>query len=158
MKNIANDLRRIIEDVIPQLNQINDEDSSIIPAPSKWSKKQILGHLIDSASNNQQKFVRTMAETDAEFVGYVQKHWVNSQKYNSIDWDELVSFWRNFNLHIAHIIETVAPDLLENRITIDGSGPYTLKFIMADYNEHLKHHLKQILRGANLESSFENIY
>lgn len=158
MKNIAEDLRGILTKVWPKLEEISNRDASTSPTPEKWTKKQILGHLIDSAGNNQQKFVRSMAETSVNFVGYAQNHWVDAQKYNDADWNQLITFWRTFNLHIAHIIENVDPNLLSNSITIDGSGPYTLEFLMTDYNEHLKHHLKQILPEIDLENSFENIY
>ncbi len=99
-----------------------------------------------------------MADSGVEFPKYEQKHWVESQKYDLIDSSELIVFWKSFNLHIAHIIENVDPAFLANTITIDGAGPFTLEFIMSDYNEHLKHHLKQILPDAEFDSSFENIY
>ena len=138
MKKPADDLREILQNATLLLEKISDIDASGAAAQDKWSKKQILGHLVDSASNNQQKFIRAMAEERTEFVGYAQNHWVDSQKYNLVNWSELVTLWRSFNLHIAHIIENVDPDLLSNTISIDGSEPFTLKFIMTDYNEHLK--------------------
>jgi len=156
MQKIAEELRKIVNDVSPLLE--NCPGASEKPDQNKWSKKEILGHLLDSACNNQQKFVRAMAQTHTDFVGYGQKHWVESQHYQSRDWNDLVHFWKSINLHLAHIIENVDPALLSNSITIDGSDPFTLEFIMADYNVHLKHHLKQIVPDVNLESSFENLY
>jgi hypothetical protein len=99
-----------------------------------------------------------MAQAHLDFVGYEQNHWVDSQKYVDADWLELVSFWETFNQHIAHIIENAETDKLSNTISIEGSEPFTLEFIMKDYSEHLKHHLKQILPDADLESNFENVY
>jgi len=154
MKIIADDLRRIIDHALPQLENIGNEATSVPSGPDKWTIKEILGHLIDSACNNQQKFVRAMAQTGVEFPKYEQEHWVESQKYNQIRWDELIRFWESFNLHIAHIIENVDPNLLSNTITIDGAGPFTLEFIMSDYNQHLKHHLKQIVPDTEFDSSF----
>jgi DinB superfamily len=159
MKEIAESLRATLVQVLPLLQQISDADASFKPLPHKWSKKEILGHLIDSACNNQQKFVRTMlAQTHLDFVGYRQNEWVALQHYNAASWESLISFWYAYNLHIAHVIEHVNPALLENTVTIDGTEPFRLGFIMPDYVEHLKHHLRVILPEAGLESTFANVY
>lgn len=158
MRDTAESLRKVLDEIVPSLLEISEEEASAKPLPEKWSKKEILGHLIDSACNNQQKFVRVMAQEHLDFVGYEQKHWVDSQKYIKADWKSLVNFWEVYNRHIAHIIENVDESALSNTITIEDAGPFTLKFIMKDYAEHLKHHLKQILPDADLESVFENVY
>ncbi len=158
MKTTAINLRQVVNGTLPSLLNITEIDASDNPSPDKWSKKEILGHLIDSACNNHQKFVRTMAQSSTDFTGYQQNHWVDSQKYNATRWSDLVEFWKHYNLHIAHIIGNVDPAVLSNEITIEGVGPFTLEFIMKDYAEHLKHHLKQILPNADLDSNFENVY
>ncbi len=158
MKTTAQSLLQTINQVLPFLQEITDEEASQKPLPNKWSKKEILGHLIDSACNNQQKFVRMMASKHLDFVGYAQDFWVNEQHYNDASWQQLVSFWYAYNAHIAHIIEHVNPNFLQNTITIEGSGLFTLEFIMQDYAEHLKHHLTAILPNIGLESKFQNVY
>lgn len=158
MLNIAEDLREAIQAALPLLEGITDGDASIARAPGKWSRKEILGHLIDSACNNQQKFVRTMENAEHDFVGYHQNFWVESQSYNTADWSALIAFWRCFNLHLAHIIENTDPALLANSITVEDHGTFTLEFIMRDYVEHLKHHLLQILPAGPLSSKFKNVY
>lgn len=158
MRETAENLRKTLTEVLPLLQNISDESASIKPLPHKWSKKEILGHLIDSACNNQQKFVRTMANPSVDFVGYQQNFWVDSQKYNSSAWRDLINFWQTYNLHLAHLIENVNHELLANEITIEDAGTFTLEFIMKDYVEHLKHHLGQILPEANLQNEFQNIY
>ncbi len=158
MQVTAQSLRQTLDQVLPFLQEITDENASIKPLPSKWSKKEILGHLIDSACNNQQKFVRMMAQPHLDFVGYAQDFWVKEQHYNLVSWQELVNFWYAYNQHIAHIIEYINPDFLQNTITIEGKGLFTLEFIMQDYAEHLKHHLKAILPEIGLESKFANVY
>ena len=158
MRETADELREIINEIGPLLERIIDEAAGRKPSPEKWSKKEILGHLIDSACNNQQKFVRTMAEKHVDFAGYQQNFWVASQRYNGRNWRDLISFWHGYNLQLAHIIENVAPEVLTNQITIEEAGTFTLEFIMKDYVEHLKHHLGQILPEANLQNNFQNIY
>jgi hypothetical protein len=159
MQKTAKHLLEILEKTMPILQKINEEDAAEKISETKWSKKEIIGHLIDSACNNHQKFVRTMAVQHLDFVGYAQNFWVESQAYNSENWQDLLYFWQNYNRHIAHIIENVSPEKLQNTISIQGSKPFTLKFIMEDYAEHLKHHLRQILPENDfLESKFVNVY
>jgi hypothetical protein len=158
MKIIAQELRETMDSVLPQLQKITDAEASVKPRPEKWSKKEIIGHLIDSACNNQQKFVRTMHQSHLDFVGYKQDTWVASQNYNAVNWLTVIDIWCAYNQQIAHIIEHVDPSVLGNTISIEGSKPFTLQFIMTDYAEHLKHHLKQVLPEAGLTSSFENVY
>jgi hypothetical protein len=157
MREVAENLRKTLNEVLPLLQNIGDDEAAYRPRPDKWSKKEILGHLIDSACNNQQKFVRTMAAPHLDFVGYRQNHWVDSQKYNRADWSDLLNLWQAYNLHLAHIIENVDRELLANTITIEDAGEFTLEFIMKDYVEHLKHHLNQILPTASLKHDFRNI-
>jgi hypothetical protein len=158
MIQIANELNATIQKALPLLNEIKDEIAAQKPSADKWSKKEILGHLIDSAANNQQKFVRCMAQNHTDFVGYAQNHWVEAQAYQQYDWLELVQNWKSYNAHIEHIIKNTAVENLKNTISIDGVGPFELGFIMTDYVEHLKHHLAQILPETDWKSRFNNVY
>ncbi len=158
MKEVAQHLRETIDYVLPQLQKITDAEAAKKLRPEKWSYKEIIGHLIDSACNNQQKFVRTMQQPHLDFVGYQQDAWVTLQKYNKANWLEIIDIWVAYNRQIAHIIETVDPSVLSHTISIEGSEPFTFQFIMTDYAEHLKHHLKVILPDAGLTSTFENVY
>ena len=147
MKLIAQHLCETIQSVLPQLKALTDAEASIKPRPDKWSKKEIIGHLMDSACNNQQKFVRTMQQPHLDFVGYEQNAWVAFQRYNDANWLIIIDSWVAYNYQIAHIIETVDPSVLGNTISIEGVGPFTLQFIMTDYVAHLKHHLKQVFQS-----------
>ncbi|HAD12305.1 MAG TPA: DinB family protein [Saprospirales bacterium] len=158
MNEIADRLLAVVDQVKPLLEALTDVETGVKP-DGKWSKKEILGHLIDSACNNQQKFVRTMeADSPLHFVGYAQDYWVSAQGYQQREWREILLLWEWYNKHIAHIIRIVPERTLSNTISINGSQPFTLAFIMEDYIEHLKHHLKQILPQAELESNFTNPY
>jgi hypothetical protein len=159
MHDTATHLRSVLHRCTPLLLAIPPAEAALRPAPGKWSKQEILGHLIDSAGNNQQKFVRLLTtEEHIEFVGYAQDGWVAEQHYQEADWHQLVALWRACNEHLAHVIEHAKAARLANTITIDGVGPFRLDFVMRDYVEHLKHHLLQILPDAGLSSSFANVY
>jgi hypothetical protein len=159
MHQVAQDLLDLIDQVFPMLEAISAEEAAIKPAPNKWSKKEIIGHLVDSANNKQQKFIRIQAsDGHLDFVGYAQDTWVAIQDYQHTDWKTLLQFWYAFNTHLAHVISKADPAKLANTISVEGSRPFRLDFIMPDYIEHLKHHLKAVLPNAGLESGFANVY
>ena len=159
MKTTADELRRIIKKLLPELIAIgSDPDLAVRPKPEKWSRKEILGHMIDSACNNQQKFVRMMQQAKLEFPGYAQDDWVLLQDWANADWEQMVLLWQQYNLHIAYLIETISPDYYSHEIVIEGTGPFRLDFIMPDYVEHFKHHMRQIFPDCGLENQFVNVY
>ena len=156
MPEYVSALRGAIEKSTPSLKEMSDEMTRRRPAPGKWSPREIIGHLIDSASNNHQRFVRAQFQEDLVFPGYAQDAWVSAQKYQDAPWDELLTLWRSFNLHIAHVMETASPEVRlrpRARHNLDELAwrpvprhePATLDYFMADYVAHLQHHLRQIL-------------
>lgn len=126
------------------------------PAPDKWSPKEIIGHLIDSANNNHRRFVKAQWLDDWQMDGYEQENWVTHQRYQEADWKTLVSLWQYYNLHLVHVMETSSEAQLNHIVRGLGQGyikppipadqPCTLKELMQDYIAHLKHHLTQILQ------------
>ena len=144
---IANELVGVVETASAKLKLLQETEVTLKPNPNKWSKKEILGHLMDSASNNHQRFVRAqMLNGTGEFVfpGYEQDDWVRRQDYNSKLWTELVELWRLFNRHVAHALRGIPDDKLETNCRIGSGGPVTLGFIAEDYLTHIKHHLAQL--------------
>src|SRR6478609_7364599 len=82
------------------MNKFSEDDFSFKPAPEKWSKKEILGHLIDSATNNHQRFIRIQFE-DNPVIGYDQNKWVEYSRYQQMSTTELIRFWQTYNQHLA---------------------------------------------------------
>ena len=158
MQQVADELRGLIANFGVRLRELKDADIATRPRPDKWARKEVLGHLIDSAANNHQKFVRMMSQQHLDFPGYKQDEWVDQQKYASANWDVMVELWSLYNYHIARLIENVDPSYLGHTIRIEDAGPFTLEFIMADYVEHMKHHIKQIFPDVDLDNAFENVY
>jgi DinB superfamily len=151
----AEALRRAVEDAGPRLMALSDADAKRRPRPGKWSPAEIIGHLIDSASNNHQRFVRAQFQDDLVFPGYDQDAWVLFQAYGDAHWVELVTLWKTFNIQIARIMEN-SPESVRNSLrakhnldklawrAVPADQPVTLDYFMNDYVEHLKHHLSQI--------------
>lgn len=127
-----------------RLVAMKNQDVSRPLSPGKWSKKEILGHLIDSASNNHQRFVRAQLSDKLEFPPYVQTEWVETQNYGDESWRLLVDLWSSYNLHLAHVIASIPPEKFSVVCRIGEDKPVTLEELIADYVRHMEHHLKQL--------------
>jgi hypothetical protein len=125
------------------LHAISEDLASQKPAASKWSKKEILGHLIDSAANNHQRFMRLQLQPELSLPGYEQDNWVRLNRYQETPWGEIITLWSAYNRHLATVIESLDDDAL-GHVWHGPDGDVTLEFIATDYVRHLKHHLKQI--------------
>ena len=148
---------RIVDDAVARMRDITDAAASERPAPGKWSRKEIVGHLIDSAANNQTRFVRAQLQDDLIFPGYDQDAWVRAQRYNEQPWREIVETWRTYNRHVA-VIMRATPEHEANRPRarhnlqdigfqpLPAGAAATLDFLMRDYVVHLQHHLRQVFR------------
>ena len=148
-------LREVIDKVKPDLKSISEVDSGSKPSPGKWSQKEILGHLIDSAIVNQQRFVRALLSEDLVFKGYEQDVWVKMQRYNEGEWSELVDLWYSLNRNISRLMNTASEEVLFikrhnhnlNEIAwkpVSADQPSTLDYFMRDYTGHLEYHLDQL--------------
>ncbi len=151
-------LRTAVERATPRLVALGDA-SAKRPGAGKWSPREIIGHLVDSASNNHQRFVRGQFQDDLTFVGYAQDDWVRAGRYQDARWEDLVTLWRTFNLQIARVIEGVPEEVRlrpRMRHNLDQIGfdqipqgkPATLDYLMRDYVRHLEHHLRQIFEDT----------
>jgi hypothetical protein len=161
MKAIAQRLRSTLESALPLLEALPDAVAALPLAPGKWSRKELVGHLIDSASNNHQRFVRAQFQDELVFPGYDQDAWTAVQHYRERPWRELLELFRALNLHIAHVIEHTPRErcarLRERHNlheiawrTVPRDEPATLGHFHADYVGHLEHHLRQALAGWEL--------
>ena len=145
LTELAGSLETHILRVEPALRAISDGAASRpISAGGGWSAKQILGHLIDSASNNHQRFVRAQQVRTLKLAGYEQDFWVDAQGYRERPWAELVTLWAAYNRHLAHVIRRIDPATLTHMIELSPDEQYDLRFFVVDYERHLLHHLKQI--------------
>lgn len=148
-------LRLAIARALPGLHSVSDQRASVSPAPCKWCPKEIIGHLLDSANNNLARFVRLQATDHLLFEPYAQEEWVRANGYAEADWSELVELWSRYNMHLARVMDRVPDDarfrpraahkpLGTTYAPLPADGAPTLDWLMHDYVEHLKHHLRQI--------------
>lgn len=156
MQDFLDDFRQTIEAAAERLLRISEQESQTPRAVGKWSPKEIVGHLIDSAATNHQRFVRSQFNDELVFPGYQQEEWVQVQGYNQEPWQQLVQLWKHYNLHLLHLMsltpeETRTKARVKHNLdqiawqTVAVTEAVTLDYFMRDYVAHMKNHLKQIL-------------
>jgi hypothetical protein len=113
-----------------------------------WTRKQIVGHLCDSAANNRQRFVR--ASTEGTYVGpkYAQDEWVAAHGYTDQSWETLLAWWQVEHEILKAVVARIPADRLETSCTVGDNAPVTLRFLIEDYIQHQQWHLKQIQTPA----------
>jgi hypothetical protein len=119
----------------PLLLKIKEVDFSHQLAPGKWSKKETLGHLIDSATNNHHRFVRAQFEDKP----------LAASHYQTMSSVHMISFWHLYNHHIAELIKQLPADILERECNSGDEVPHTLAWLFDDYVVHLEHHLGEMV-------------
>jgi hypothetical protein len=131
---------------VDRWRDLSDHTLTLRPSADAWSIKEIVGHLIDSASNNHQRFVRLQLTDALQFPDYGQdnENWVRIQKYQDRPWSELLGLWRYFNNHLSHIILSVDPSCLEHAWVVETQSEIRLFDLMVDYLRHFENHLDQI--------------
>jgi hypothetical protein len=156
MQSFLNDFRETIETAEKRLLAISEQQSRISRAEGKWSPKEIIGHLIDSAANNHSRFVRAQFIDELAFSGYEQEDWVRVQGYNQEPWEQLIQLWKYYNLHLLHVMSAV-PEQTRTKPrsthnldqiawkTVARNDTVTLDYFMRDYVAHMKNHLGQIV-------------
>jgi hypothetical protein len=146
MKEIANEIRMAVREAADFLSAVDPDRAAFKENPGKWSRKEILGHLIDSAANNHQRFVRAGYNAAADFPPYSQNDWVRIQQYNRSEWSGLIALWSAYNFHLCDIIERLPEDALSASCNIGKEAPVPLDFVIKDYLRHLRHHVVVLLR------------
>ncbi len=145
MKDVSDYLRKTVSETEPRLRAVSAAENAKPLSPGGWSRKQIMGHLIDSASNNHQRFVRATLQPSLEFPKYDQNGSVRAQGVQEADWELLVSLWAAYNRFLAHVLAQIPESKLQTPCRIGDGEAVTLDFLARDYVTHLVHHLEQIV-------------
>ena len=144
---LASDIEITVNEAYQRLINLSKETIEVRPNPDDWSVKDIIGHLIDSASNNHQRFVRLQVADGLVLPDYSQDNdtWVSIQGYQESPRTELLALWRHFNLHLARVIRAVNEECIDHIWVVDEDTSITLGELMIDYLRHLKDHMRQIM-------------
>jgi hypothetical protein len=142
--DLATYLESAVASAIGELRAIPELEADKKPAPDKWSKKEELGHLIDSAANNHIRFVCAAIQPKFQGPGYQQNDWVSLHAYGEMPWAEIIEFWQRYNVFLARLIRQIPEDRLQTPSSVGNSEPVTLGFLIEDYVLHMQHHLDHI--------------
>jgi hypothetical protein len=150
MQNTIDELQHIVAEYAVKIAAIAEQEFSAKPLPHKWSKKEVLGHLIDSAQNNLRRFVCGQYETAPPKITYDQDFWVKANDYQSLSQKNVIALWQLINGQIATVLTTMP---VSNYALNCDTGKQTqqlrtLEWLAADYVKHMKHHLNQIIGGS----------
>ena len=150
MREIIERLNYLIEALPIRVKQFSEQEFSA-QLLSKWSKKEIMGHLCDSATNNHHRFVKIQFEKQPFIVvPYNQNNWVLIQDYQSIPTSEIIAFWTTLNRHIVRVISKIPEEKLLYLCDIGDNKSITLSELIQDYLRHMDHHLIQIFGTSDL--------
>lgn len=146
MNKAIEQLQAQLKEAINYYQQATDDDLLYRRAVGKWSKKEILGHLIDSALHNLQRFTEIQF-SDKPYIyrKYMQDELVVANKYQEADLQELLDVWLSLNNRVIHLMKIQTEQTLAYEIKLDENENIDLRFLMTDYVDHMAHHLKAVL-------------
>lgn len=142
MQSIISRLNTLIDQHTPALYAIAADKMTYKSSPAKWSKKEIIGHLTDSAQNNIRRFIVAQYEETPTIV-YNQDKWVALSGYQEYDTSSLITLWHALNKHIVAILKNVTPEMAQRNCRTQEL--HTIEWLAEDYIKHLQHHLHQVL-------------
>jgi hypothetical protein len=151
MKTVIRELQVIVDDFAPKITAIADSEFTAKPLAGKWSKKEVIGHLIDSAQNNLRRFICGQYESEPPKIVYQQDFWVASNQYQNMEKEDVIQLWKLMNIRICAVLQSMPPSNYDKQC--DTGTLRTLKWLAEDYIKHLKHHLNQVIAG-----SFDIVY
>jgi len=154
MQQVVNELNTVVTQFADKIGKFSEAELSEKPLPNKWSKKEVVGHLIDSGQNNLRRFIAGQYETSPKIV-YDQDFWVNANNYQQMSGKDVIELWRLVNKQIANVLARMSAERY-NKTCNTSKGEVqlrSLEWLAEDYVKHMKHHLNQVIKG-----SFDIVY
>jgi hypothetical protein len=137
--------RKAVAEFAAELRAVPPEITAVKLAADKWSLREIVGHLVDSASNNHQRFVRLQDADRLQFPSYQTERWVDIQRPNLLPWPTLLTLWESYNELLLHLAAGARPECLGN-VWETPEGPRSLEWLIGDYYRHLADHAEHFRR------------
>ena len=144
-------LETVLRGAMPWLLTISEAEASVPEREAKWSAKQVIGHLTDSAVNNLRRIVLLQIEPEQKLPGYAQMEWVSLQHFGEREWSQVLGLWVALNEHVAWTVAHIERARLADEGVIEGER-VTLGFLIADYVAHMEHHLRAMRLWLGIET------
>ncbi len=142
---LARDFRAELDKLRAELLAVSPSLADVPWRPGGWTRKQIVGHLLDSATNNRQRFVRAAIDGDYAGPGYAQDAWVAAHGYSSELWETLLRWWQTEHEILMAAVDRIPEERFAASCVVGDDAPVTLRFLIEDYLRHQQHHFRQIL-------------
>lgn len=147
MTETTNKLEQLLKSGLEYISKTSESELMEKISPEKWSKKEILGHLIDSGINNLQRFTEIQFENKPYKIrNYRQDELVRVNNYQNEETKEITNFWLSINNRIKSLIEQQTEKTLNYEIVLANDNISDLRFLITDYVDHLEHHIDQIIK------------
>jgi hypothetical protein len=146
MKNLTAELRHIVGIWVEKTSAMPDDVFSEKLFPDKWSKKEVLGHLVDSGQNNLRRFICGQYEDTPPKITYQQDFWVEANDYQGMQKADVILLWRLVNMQICAVLDNMPRENYGRQC--DTGTLRSLEWLATDYVKHMKHHLNQIISGS----------
>ena len=151
MNDLISRLSQIIEALPLELEAVSESALASRPSPNKWSSKEIMGHLCDSAIHNLSRFINAqMEESPFSVQKYDQDQWVRLQHYQLTPITDIIPFWIYLNKSILRVISAIPEEKCASMCTLPNGDTVTLQWLVSDYLSHMEHHLQQIAENTKL--------
>lgn len=141
---LAQSFRTGLEEIRAAIYAVPPERSGEPWREGAWTRKQVLGHMLDSAANNRQRFVRAAIDGHYRGPGYAQQAWVDAHGYAEQDWETLIRWWDAEHEILASVVDRIPEERLEASCVVGEDAPVTLRFLIEDYLRHQWGHAKQL--------------
>lgn len=149
MNDTITELRSLIETYHRRFLEVEEDALSAKPRPEKWSRKEVIGHLVDSAHNNLRRFICGQYEDSANAIVYDPDFRVKANDYENLESTRLIHLWKLVNEQICRVLAAM-PEKAYTRTCntgFNGEQLHELRWLANDYIKHLKHHLNQVFPG-----------
>lgn len=155
MKKVTEELASIVSEFVTKISSISEKEFSAKPLPNKWSKKEVLGHLIDSAQNNMRRFICGQYESTPPHIIYEQDFWVSANAYGQAKSEHVIQLWQLINNRLSDVLNAMPAANYTKECNTGRTSEqlHSLEWLAEDYVKHMKHHLNQII-----PNSFDIVY